>query len=421
MREKVAIIGTGIAGLGCAWQLRDLADITLIEREPRPGGHSNTVEVLENGRPIRIDTGFIVFNHATYPNLVALFKELGVATKPSEMSFSVQHIPSSLEYNGMGPNKVFAQRRNLVRPRFHALLFQILRFFRVGRAALNDPDTASLTLREFTDRHGLGKDFLEFYLVPMSSAVWSTNPQRILDFPALSLLRFFENHGFLGITTHHPWRTVDGGSRAYVEKILASVRPVRLPAKVVSVSESQTAATVLTENGEPETFDRVIIATHADEALAMLAAPDHDQQRLLKVFGYQKNLATLHTDPSVMPAKRRAWASWNYRIEKAADGTLLPSTHYWMNALQGVSNSQNYFVSLNSQIATAKVLYQTEYDHPVYTLEAMQAQSDLPRLNARSPGQRVFFCGSYFRYGFHEDAYSSAVSLASILRPLLAR
>lgn len=421
MREKVAIIGTGIAGLGCAWQLRDLADITLIEREPRPGGHSNTVEVLENGHPIRIDTGFIVFNHATYPNLVALFKELGVATKPSEMSFSVQHIPSSLEYNGMGPNKVFAQRRNLVRPRFHALLFQILRFFRVGRAALNDPDTASLTLREFTDRHGLGKDFLEFYLVPMSSAVWSTNPQRILDFPALSLLRFFENHGFLGITTHHPWRTVDGGSRAYVEKILASVRPVRLPAKVVSVSESQTAATVLTENGEPETFDRVIIATHADEALAMLAAPDHDQQRLLKAFGYQKNLATLHTDPSVMPAKRRAWASWNYRIEKAADGTLLPSTHYWMNALQGVSNSQNYFVSLNSQIATAKVLYQTEYDHPVYTLEAMQAQSDLPRLNARSPGQRVFFCGSYFRYGFHEDAYSSAVSLASILRPLLAR
>lgn len=421
MREKVAIIGTGIAGLGCAWQLRDLADITLIEREPRPGGHSNTVEVLENGHPIRIDTGFIVFNHATYPNLVELFKELGVATKPSEMSFSVQHIPSSLEYNGMGPNKVFAQRRNLVRPRFHALLFQILRFFRVGRAALNDPDTASLTLREFTDRHGLGKDFLEFYLVPMSSAVWSTNPQRILDFPALSLLRFFENHGFLGITTHHPWRTVDGGSRAYVEKILASVRPVRLPAKVVSVSESQTAATVLTENGEPETFDRVIIATHADEALAMLAAPDHDQQRLLKAFGYQKNLATLHTDPSVMPAKRRAWASWNYRIEKAADGTLLPSTHYWMNALQGVSNSQNYFVSLNSQIATAKVLYQTEYDHPVYTLEAMQAQSDLPRLNARSPGQRVFFCGSYFRYGFHEDAYSSAVSLASILRPLLAR
>lgn len=421
MREKVAIIGTGIAGLGCAWQLRDLADITLIEREPRPGGHSNTVEVLENGHPIRIDTGFIVFNHATYPNLVELFKELGVATKPSEMSFSVQHIPSSLEYNGMGPNKVFAQRRNLVRPRFHALLFQILRFFRVGRAALNDPGTASLTLREFTDRHGLGKDFLEFYLVPMSSAVWSTNPQRILDFPALSLLRFFENHGFLGITTHHPWRTVDGGSRAYVEKILASVRPVRLPAKVVSVSESQTAATVLTENGEPETFDRVIIATHADEALAMLAAPDHDQQRLLKAFGYQKNLATLHTDPSVMPAKRRAWASWNYRIEKAADGTLLPSTHYWMNALQGVSNSQNYFVSLNSQIATAKVLYQTEYDHPVYTLEAMQAQSDLPRLNARSPGQRVFFCGSYFRYGFHEDAYSSAVSLASILRPLLAR
>lgn len=418
MRERVAIIGTGIAGLGCAWQLRDRADLTLIEKQTRPGGHSNTVTVDEKGTPVAIDTGFIVFNHATYPNLKRLFEELGVRTKPSEMSFSVCHVPDGIEFNGMGLSKVFAQRRNLACPRFYKLLFQILRFFRVAREALDDPATGNLTLREFTEKNGLGRDFLEFYLVPMSSAVWSTEPGRVLDFPALSLLRFFQNHGFLGVTTHHPWFTVDGGSRTYVDRIVSKLGPVRLPAKVTAVVETASAATVQIEGGERLTFDRVVIAAHADEALRMLAAPDADQSRLLGAFGYQRNVATLHTDDRVMPFRRRAWASWNYRVEDTAGGRR-STTHYWMNALQDVSRKRNYFVSINGTIPDERVLYQTEYEHPVYTMDAMRAQEGLPGLNTRSPDQRVFFCGSYFRHGFHEDAYASAVDLAKVLAGII--
>ncbi len=423
MRERIGIIGSGIAGMGAAWQLRNHADVTLIEREARPGGHTNTVTVEENGREIPIDTGFIVFNHATYPHLVRLFKELGVETKPSEMSFSVQHLPSGLEYNGMGLDKLFAQRGNILDPRFHALVFQILRFFRVARALLEKPDSLNCTVGEFVHRNALGVDFLNLYLIPMSSAVWSTDPRQMLDFPALSLIRFFQNHGFLGVTTHHLWFTVSGGSRSYRDKLLTHLRPVQLPSKAVEVKESETSATVRIEDGTLLEFDRVIIAAHADEALAMLAAPDEAQNRLLGAFGYQKNTATLHTDHSVMPRIRRAWASWNYRVEQDAQGDREATTHYWMNALQGVSKTRDYFVSVNGadKIRPETILYQTGYEHPVYTLRAMEAQRELPTLNTRSPRQRIFFCGSYFRHGFHEDAYSSAVDLAAVLRPLLGQ
>jgi predicted NAD/FAD-binding protein len=421
VKERIAIVGTGVSGLGCAWQLRNLADITLIEREPRPGGHSNTVEVDEDGKPVRIDTGFIVFNHPNYPHLVRLFEELGVHTNPAEMSFSVQHLPERLEYNGMGVNKIFAQRRNLVRPRFYRLLYQVTRFFKLAHQALADPDTRDLTVREFTEKHALGQDFLDFYLVPMSSAVWSTDPVQMLDFPAHSLLRFFHNHGFLGVTTHHPWFTVAGGAKSYVDKILAAVRPVRLPAKVVGLTEHPGHVTLRTADGESQTFDRVVVAAHADEALEMLTDPDPAQRRLLSAFGYQRNTVSLHTDESVMPVRRRAWASWNYRMDSDGDGKIRATTHYWMNSLQGISNKKNYFVSLNSKsfIPPEKVLFETDYDHPVYTLKAMRAQDALPSLNTRSPGQRIFFCGSYFRYGFHEDAYASAVNLTALLRVFL--
>jgi len=421
VRERVAVIGSGIAGMGVAWQLRHHADITLIERESRPGGHTNTVFVEEDGHSIPIDTGFIVFNHATYPNLVRLFEELRVDTKPAEMSFSVQHGPTGLEYNGMGLNKLFAQRRNIFSPRFYSLIAQIMRFFRIAQKAMENPASLECTVEEFTRRNGLGQDFLDLYLVPMSSAVWSTEPGKMLEFPALSLIRFFQNHGFLGVSTHYPWFTVSGGSQAYMKKILAALDPVRLPAKVVEVREKESSSSVKLEDGSDLEFDRVIIATHADEALAMLPEPDALQGRLLPAFRYQKNIATLHTDTSVMPRTRQAWASWNYRIQSDPAGQSEATTHYWMNTLQGVSQKRNYFVSVNGSesIRAESILYQTTYEHPVYTLEAMKAQRDLPKLNTRSPSQRIFFCGSYFRHGFHEDAYSSAVDLASILRPNL--
>lgn len=419
-KPRIAIIGTGIAGLSAAWGIREIADLTLFESANRPGGHSNTVIVDEDGHGIPIDTGFIVFNKATYPNLCRLFDELGIAIKPSEMSLSVQHLPSGLEYNGMGFNKLFAQRRNLASPRFLALIAEIIRFFRVGRQWLRDEaegdaaHEADEDLTSFCKRHRFGDDFLNLYLVPMSSAVWSTEPGRILDFPASTLLHFFQNHGFLGITTHHPWFTVDGGARSYVERMLQIVGAPKLGDPVVSVDESGEGAWVKTDSGKQEYFDAVILACHADQSLRLLNSPSSEQQRLLSSFQYQSNEALLHTDASVMPKRRLAWASWNFKVE---GGSLhrRATTHYWMNALQGVSKKRDYFVSLNSndQIDPISIHYSTTYEHPIFTLAAVRAQRELPSLNHAGD---LFFCGSYFRYGFHEDACKSGFDAAAAVK-----
>ncbi len=418
--ERIAVIGSGVAGLGCAWNLRDVAKITLFEQADRPGGHTNTVTVQENGRDVPIDTGFIVFNHVTYPHLCALFDELGVATEPSQMSFSVQHLPDGLEYNGMGVRKVFAQWRNLVRPRFHRLLGEIGRFFEIANATLANPPRG--TVREFAAEYGFSRDLFDHYLIPMSSAVWSTRPEDVMEFPAGMLIRFFYNHGFLGVKTHHPWFTVSRGAQSYVRKIIAGTAEPRLEARVVAVEPGLTGVTVRVEDGGAETFDRVIVATHADQALELLARPTDDEARLLREFNYQQNHATLHTDERVMPRRRVAWASWNYRISQATAGEpTRATTHYWMNALQNVSPEVNYFVSINARgtIRPDLVLYETDYDHPTFTLGAVAAQKELGGLNRRSSDQRIFFCGSYFRYGFHEDAYWSAVEVSSAVKDAL--
>ena len=425
-RPRVAVIGTGIAGLSCAWRLRHKADLVLFEGGNRPGGHTNTVTVDEEGCGIPIDTGFIVFNKVTYPNLCALFGELGVATKPSEMSLSVQHLARGLEYNGMGLNKLFAQRRNIANPRFLALISEIMRFFRVGRRWLRDesegalPDTDEIAeedLAAFCRRHRFGSDFIDLYLIPMSSAVWSTEPGRILDFPASTLLHFFHNHGFLGVATHHPWFTVEGGSRSYVEKMLPVLGAPRLGDPVTSVTEDAEGVWVTTSSGSRERFDAAVMAAHADQSLAMLSHPTEEQQRLLSPFRYQRNATLLHTDDSVMPRRRRAWASWNFRVDAPEGKHTRATTHYWMNALQGVSKKRNYFVSLNSDdlVDPKSVLYATIYDHPVFTLEAIRAQRELPRLNHSG---RIFFCGSYFRYGFHEDACMAGFDAAKAVADL---
>lgn len=362
-----------------------------------------------------VDTGFIVFNKVTYPNLCRLFEELGIEPWPSEMSFSLRHEPSGLEYNGMSFSKVFAQRRNLASPRYWRFLVAVLRFFRVARHELEKE--SECTLLEFVERHRLGQDFLNWYLVPMSSAVWSTDPTAILHFPATTLLRFFENHGFLGITTHHPWFTVRGGARRYLQKIFERVGEPRVGCAAVAVARGERSVEIVFESGQRREFDRVVLACHADEALKLLARPSAREQELLGAFRYQRNEAVLHTWPGVMPRRRRAWASWNYRVDARGRATV----HYWMNSLQRFGFRRNYFVSLNSSadIAREHVLYQTVYEHPVFTREAIRAQQRLPELNAQSRDQRVFFCGSYFKYGFHEDAYTSALYLAALLRERL--
>jgi predicted NAD/FAD-binding protein len=412
-KERLAVIGGGIAGLGAAWLLRKRYDVTVFERERHIGGHSNTVEVEENGRRVPIDTGFMVFNKVTYPYLVRLFDELRVPIKPTEMSFSVRNDELDIEYNGMGLNRVFAQRANLVRPRFLKLLAQIMRFFRVANASLDDESLEKMSLDEFVRRHRLGDDFLRLYLVPMSASIWSITPGGALDFPAATLVRFFHNHGFLGVTTHHPWFTVDGGSREYVKRMLADLPRTHASSPVASVEASADQATVRTKDGAAHTFDRVILAAHADESLALLQSPTPLQEKLLSAFRYQANETLLHTDATVMPQRKLAWAAWNYRMEPSGEGER-PSTHYYMNRLQGVSDRENYFVSLNyaDRIDPEKVLWRTNYTHPIFDRGALMAQHHLPSINAESPDQRIFFCGSYFRYGFHEDALASGVQCA---------
>ncbi|MBU3664611.1 MAG: FAD-dependent oxidoreductase [Chthoniobacterales bacterium] len=412
-RERLAVIGGGIAGLGAAWLLRKRYDVALFEREKHIGGHSNTVEVQEDGRALPVDTGFMVFNKVTYPHLVRLFDELRVPIKPTEMSFSVRHEGLDLEYNGMGFSRVFAQRANLVRPRFLKLLAQILRFFRVANASLDDDSLESMSLDEFVRRHRLGDDFLRLYLVPMSASIWSITPGRTLDFPAATLVRFFHNHGFLGVTTHHPWFTVDGGSREYVKRMLTGLPQAHALSPVASVEVTADRVKVRTKDGASHDFDRVILAAHADESLALLARPTELQRKLLSAFRYQANETLLHTDTTVMPRRKLAWAAWNYRMEPGEEGER-PSTHYYMNRLQGVSDRRDYFVSLNyaDRIDPSAVLWRTSYTHPIFDCGALAAQRHLPSINAESRDQRVFFCGSYFRYGFHEDALASAVQCA---------
>ena len=409
-KERLAVIGGGIAGLGAAWLLRRRYDVTVFEREGHIGGHSNTVEVDEDGRRVPIDTGFMVFNKVTYPYLVRLFDELRVPIKPTEMSFSVRNEELDVEYNGMGLNRVFAQRANLVRPRFLKLLAQIFRFFRVANASLDDQSLESMSLDEFVRRHRLGDDFLRLYLVPMSASIWSITPGGALEFPAATLVRFFHNHGFLGVTTHHPWFTVDGGSREYVKRLVADLPAARASSPVASVENNTDGVTVRTKDGATHAFDRAILAAHADESLALLARPTTLQEKLLSAFRYQANETLLHTDTTVMPTRKLAWAAWNYRMEPSGEGER-PSTHYWMNRLQGVSDRESFFVSLNyaDRIDPAKVLWRTNYTHPIFDRAALAAQHHLPSINAESRDQRVFFCGSYFRYGFHEDALASAV------------
>ena len=415
--RSLAVIGTGISGLGVAHLLRDRFDLTVYEQNGYAGGHTHTVLVDEDGRKLPVDTGFMVYNEVTYPNLTRLFRELQVETKPTDMSFSVQHLPAAVEYNGCSFNQIFGQRRNVLRPRFWRMLLSIGRFNEEAVAALGDPRNSELTLKRWVSERGYSREFMELYLVPMSSAVWSTPPELMEEFPATTLIRFWHNHGFLGMHTHHPWRTVVDGARSYVSRITGPLgNRVQTGRRVVRVSRSESPGRVRVtcEDGRWEDYDKVVLACHGDQALRLLADPTGLERRLLGEFKYQKNDVLLHTDDSVMPRRKRCWASWNYHVDRDGSGRIRPSTHYWMNRLQGVSDRRDYFVSLNAGhlVDGSRVLRRLEYEHPLFSLGAIRAQSELPGLNRLGPDQTTFYCGAWFRYGFHEDGLTSALECA---------
>jgi predicted NAD/FAD-binding protein len=414
MSKKIAIIGSGISGMACAYFLHNEYDITLFEKNDYVGGHTNTITVREGNKEIPIDTGFMVFNPINYPNLITLFQELNVPIKKTDMSFSVQHIPSRLEYAGTGLNGLFAQRRNILNRKHIRMLLQINRFNEQAIADMNDERYRNLTVADYVNARGYGEDMLYKYLLPMTSALWSTPTDTTMQFPVLALIRFFDNHGFLGLKTQHQWYTVDGGSKEYRDRLVKPFKNrIIRNQSVTSVRRSEGRVILGSATGDTHEFDKVIFACHADQTLELFDNPYGKEINLLSKFAYQKNIATLHSDTSIMPRKRSVWSSWNYRIDDR-NGVLSPSCIYYMNSLQGVSDREHYFVSINDPgtIDPNKIHRVIEYDHPIFTVDAMGAQKHLPDLNEEGP---VYFCGSYFRYGFHEDALTSSVDLCKKL------
>ena len=413
-RQRIAIIGAGISGLACARFLSREHEITIFEKDNRIGGHSHTVMVDEGEIQVPVDTGFMVYNEVTYPLLTRLFRELDVTTKPTSMSFSVQHVGEGLEFNGGSLNLLFGQRRNLFNLRYWRMLAQIARFNRETVAELANPQYGAISLRAYVAACGYGDDFLRWYLSPMAAAVWSSPPERIEEFPAQTLLRFWHNHGFLGLDTQHPWRTVAGGSRSYVKKLIQPfAQKIHRNAGVQKVHGTR----IILEDGSHHDFDRVVIAAHGDQALRMLADPSNLENELLGSFHYQENEAVLHTDPRFMPQTRRCWASWNYRIDRSRDGKNCYSTHYWMNELQGVSDRESYFVSINpaSPPAPEAIKRRMIYTHPLFDLQSVAAQDRLPQLHVAGHETGRYFCGAWQRYGFHEDGLWSAVNVSAAI------
>lgn len=401
--------------MGCGHFLHSTDDLTFYEQNDYVGGHTNTVTVDEDGKPVYIDTGFMVFNFETYPNLCKLFTEIGAPVKKTDMSFSVQHKPTGLEYSGSSLNHLFAQRKNIFNISYLKMLAEISRFNKESVKILDDPHYANYSIGQYIKEFRFSEDMLWKYLVPMSSAVWSTPMEQMLEFPAVTLIRFFKNHGFLGLDTQHQWYTLNKGSQAYREILIKPFKDkIHLNRKAVKVSRINDKVTVYAADGSSEIFDRVIIASHADQALLMLDNPTNLEQDVLSKFKYQYNKAVLHSDESIMPKAKLAWSSWNYRIQKK-DNKLIPSTIYWMNMLQQVSDKKNYFVSINphDDLDEKKIIKEIDYDHPLFDVPAIHAQACLKLLNENGP---VYFCGSYFKYGFHEDAYTSAVELCESLK-----
>ena len=405
---RLAVVGAGVSGLVCAHLLRDGHDVTVFEANDYPGGHTNTVRVDTADETHWVDTGFIVLNDRNYPNFERLLERLGVATQPSNMSFSVSDQDGGLEYSGASPNGLFADRGNLVRPSFLRMVRDLVRFNRQA-PALVGLNGSGPSLGAYLDEGGYSREFIDHLIVPQASAVWSADPTQMWSFPASLLAEFFANHGMFGLTGRPVWRTVVGGSHRYVEKITEPLgERLRLSTPVRGVERFEDRVEVTPSGGEPEAFDEVVLATHSDQALGMLADPSQAEVEVLGAIAYQPNEAVLHTDRSLLPRRRRAWASWNYHL---LDAPVAQTTvTYHMNNLQSLRSDTQICVTLNrsEQIDPDKVLRKIQYAHPVYTREGMAAHG---RWDEVSGVNRTHYCGAWWGYGFHEDGVNSALKV----------
>lgn len=405
---RIAVVGAGISGLLSARLLSDEHEVHVIEANDYVGGHTNTVSFEAFGNRYSVDTGFMVFNDRTYPNFIQMLKLLDVPARTSDMSFSVHCERTGLEYQGSSLNGLFAQRRNLFRLSFYRMLWEILRFNRHSRELLRSDDN-DLELGEYLDRNRFSADFVNHYLVPMGAAIWSAPPDRFRRFPARFIVRFFDNHGLLSVRNHPQWKTVQGGAARYVE---ALKRPfadrIRLNCPVASVRRLPDRVVVTGRTGWTDEFGAVVLASHADQSLAMLADPSQAERDILGAFAYQRNGTTLHLDPSLLPTRRRAWASWNYRIPVDSGRPVLLT--YNLNRLQGHMSPQPICVTLNGlpSIDQNKIVREIEYQHPIFCREALAAQKRLSEINGKN---RTYFCGAYWGNGFHEDGVNSALAV----------
>lgn len=414
---KIAIIGAGISGLTAAYVLNRNHDITLYEANDRLGGHTATKDIHFKGRDYAIDTGFIVFNDWTYPNFKALLKQLGVEYQPTEMGFSVSCELSGLEYSGNNLNTLFAQRRNIFNANHWQMIRDILRF---NKEAIVDIDSGDqyldMTLGDYLKHKQYSTTFIDKYLIPMGAAIWSASTSVMQEFPLQFFVRFFRNHGLLSVNDRPQWHTIKGGSRSYIEPLIRHFEDkIRLASPVLSVDRSEDCVTIKTAQ-DSQDYDHVVIASHSDQALAMLTGASSDEIDVLSKIPYQKNEVVLHTDTSILPSKRSTWSSWNYRIvddgdNSASNHELPPVLTYDMNILQSIQSDTTFCVTLNrtQAIAPEKILGTYHYDHPVFSVEGIKAQQRWSDINGVN---RTWFCGAYWANGFHEDGVVSALKVA---------